>query len=65
MSNGIDVGKGGGGGCPFTTMVQGLMKFTHDALEGRVKFRQLQREFLKTRFSRCMLFRQNAAIGTD
>ena len=25
----------------------------------------LQREFLKTRFSRCMLYRHNAAIGTD
>ena len=25
----------------------------------------LQREFLKTRFSRCMFYRHNAAIGTD
>ena len=28
-------------------------------------FLQVQREFLKTRFSRCMLYRHNAAIGTD
>ena len=26
---------------------------------------QVQREFLKTRFSRCILYRRNAAIGTD
>ena len=25
----------------------------------------IQREFLKTRYSRCMLYRHNAAIGTD
>ena len=28
-------------------------------------FRDIQREFLKTRFSRCMLYRHNAAMGTD
>ena len=27
--------------------------------------RMVHREFLKNRFSRCMLYRQNAAIGAD
>ena len=39
-----------------------------DRLETRPRRKQesiLQREFLKTRVSSCMLYRHNAAIGTD
>ena len=44
----------------FTGIKQAWNQYAHF-----FKIRQIQKDFLKTRFKRSMLYRQNAAIGTD
>ena len=55
---------GGGDGKVGVTLISGI-----DFLKCRLCWKGLeliiQRDFFKTRFSRCMLYRHNAAIGTD